>query len=264
MKRIPTLAIAAIFTLAAACSDSATGPEGPNPPDAALDADVAAVAVQGTAEDVAIMAAMTGFPEAPGASLVLPPDRPGWLSDCTFDGESWNCSRSRDNGLDVTRVITLRDASGAIMQHYDPDLTASVEIVADIEGDVSNDRWSATIDRHRDMIWTGLAGAETSRTVNGTGTAAVTQTRFTSGGESRSRDMTGNFTLTDVVVPFDGGPHWPTSGTATRNYTITRPDGTVVTRTVVIVFNGTASPDATVDGEPFTFDLTARRAFPRR
>ncbi len=33
--------------------------------------------------------------------------------------------------------------------------------------------WTATVDRSRDLTITGLAGTETTRTVNGTGTESV-------------------------------------------------------------------------------------------
>jgi hypothetical protein len=43
-------------------------------------------------------------------------------------------------------------------------------------------------------------------------------------------------------------------------YTVTRNDEEPVTRTVIIEFDGTATPPATVNGEPFEIDLNSRDA----
>ena len=69
-------------------------------------------------------------------------------------------------------------------------------------------------------------------------------------------------TFVDVVVPVraEGVAPWPTSGTVTRVITVTPEGGTPVTRTVIITFNGTATPTATVNGEAFTLNLGNRTA----
>ena len=74
--------------------------------------------------------------------------------------------------------------------------------------------------------------------------------------------MTETATHANVIVPVraEGVAPWPLSGTVTRVFTMTRTDGETRTRTVIITFNGTATPAATVNGEPFTIDLAARRA----
>ena len=82
-------------------------------------------------------------------------------------------------------------------------------------------------------------------------------------GETRSRDMTGSFTYTDLVVPTpDQEVRYPLSGTITRQMTITVLNGADGERTrtvdVTITFDGSATAAATVNGETFEIDLTAR------
>jgi hypothetical protein len=259
MRQTP-LAVALLVALTAACSDSPTIPGGT--PSAALNADVATIAAAGFAEDVDAMAGLNGLPRAQLAGLVLPPTDPGNVAGCTYGGESWTCPNTRVNGLDVVRVITFRDASGAAQQLYNAETTASIEVAASIEGDVAGQTWSGSIDRERQLTWTGLEGTETQRTVNGQGSETVSRSRFTEGGETRGYDLVGSFSIVNVVMPVrgEGIDPWPLSGTITRTYTVTRSTGETVTRTVVITFDGTSSPTATVNGESFEIDLAARQA----
>lgn len=261
---------ASLLFLAAACSNSPTDSSTLN---AAASLDAATIAADGTAEDVDIMTGMDGgvgylttSPFASGAALWSPPTgRPG-LTGCNFASGRFGCPPENRNGLTVNRTVTLMDALGASQSAYDELTTASIHIVASIQGDITHGPWSATISRSRDFTITGLAGTETSRTVNGSGTESISRSRLTQGGETRSYSATGTFAVVNVVLPVrtPGIDPWPLSGTATRTMVMTRTSGPnageAVTRTVVITFNGTSTPVATVNGESFDLDLAQRRA----
>ena len=268
------LLVAGLFVAAAACSSSDTTTTGTA--DAQITADVAMAAADAAAEDVDVMTTMDGSLSASLSStdfgssyFATPPGefRPG-LTGCTFAGGSFTCPSTNHNGLTVVRVVTLFAAGGASQTTFDPLLTASIHIVADIAGDRTHGPWSATVSRHRDITITGLAGTETTRTVNGTGSENVTNSRATT--NPRAYNIVGSSTVANVVVPVrtsDGGNDWPLSGTITRTFTVTVTAGgnagQVTTRTVIITFNGTSSVTGTVNGTPFTIDLTAHTAMPR-
>lgn len=270
MLRTRVLA-AGLLCFAAACSSS---PTGSTSLDAAASLDAAIISADGTAEDVDVMTGMdggvgnlTGSPLLSfGASILNPPTgRPGFTG-CSFASGAMRCPAENRAGLTVNRVVTLFDAQGAVQTAYDEQTTASIHIVASVSGDISHGPWTATVSRSRDFTITGLAGTETSRTVNGSGTEDVSRSRLTEGGETRSYTVAGTFTVSNVVYPVrtPGVDPWPTSGTITRTMVMTRTSGPntggAVTRTVVITFNGTSTPDATVNGVAFTLDLAARHA----
>jgi hypothetical protein len=262
--RASMIAATALLALAA-CSDSPTATDDTGILAARISGDVATVAADATAEDVDVMAGMNGLPNNFAAAIVdgmSPPLGPGNVGGCGFGGGRFNCPPNRANGLTTTRTVAFFDAGGAVQQAYDALLTARVEVEATIEGDVTRGPWNATISRSRDFVFTGLVGTETSRTVNGTSDNAASRSRLTEGGEARSYEMTETSTHVDVVVPVraEGVAPWPLSGTVTRIFTVTPAGGTPVIRTVIINFNGTATPDATVNGEPYTIDLAERRA----
>ena len=260
---------AGLVLLAAACSGSTT--TSTTGADALITADVATMSADATTEDVDVMAAMDGdigvLVSAPLTSgmFLTPPHLPR-MNGCAFGGGRMTCPPMNRNGLTINRTVTYMDADGGTQEAYDPLLTASIHIVASVSGDVTRGPWSGTVMRDRDFTITGLAGTETSRTVNGTGSESISRSRVTEGNDTRSYSVTGSSTVVGVVVPVrdEGVDPWPTAGTITRTYTVTRTAGDnagqTVTRTVVITFNGTATPDATVNGEPFTMDLAHRTA----
>jgi hypothetical protein len=109
----------------------------------------------------------------------------------------------------------------------------------------------------------GLAGQETTRTWNGTGSGESSRERHTDDGDREYR-VTGSTTITAVVIPVPRSDDtWPTSGTITRNAKVTivggPRDGTVRERTVTITFNGTRFVPVKVNDTTFTFDLKTRR-----
>ena len=228
MKTSTTIGLGLLTALAlAACSDDVSSPDGAS----SLDADMAIVAADAALEDVATM----GDPDGLGAG----------------------------GPFDRSRTVTYLDADGNEQQAYDELTTESVHIVVDFEGEMAREFWEASIERHRDMMLTGLEGEETTRIWNGTGDQTATRSRHFDDGEVRTYDMSGQSTVEDVVlgVPREDNP-WPLSGTITRAMTATITNGPngdeTRERTVVIIFNGTQFPEMTVNGEPFDFDLSTR------
>ena len=224
----------ALALVAGACSDATE----PDALDSAITYDMAVLAGDATLEDVALWSMPLGFGPVPA------PGAPG------------------GHDLSGTREVTFYDATGAEQTAYDALTTDVMHILHDVEGDVTRDGWTVHIERQRDKTVSGLAGTETHRKWNGTGSEHVSRSGFTLQGEERSYDAVGEFTYTDVVVPIPGTvPRYPLSGTITREMTVTLtgPNGTR-TRTVdvVITFDGTSTATAVVNGVTRQIDLTAR------
>jgi hypothetical protein len=222
-----------------ACSD-ATGPE---ELDQAINYDMAILAADATLEDVTMWAQPFGFgpATAPGA----PGGHGGWAGE-----------------LSGIREVTFYDVDGIEQTAYDEATTDVIHILHDVEGEVTRDGWTVSVERARDKTVSGLAGTETHRTWNGTGSEVVSRSGFTLQGDERSYEAVGTFTYTDVVVPIPGSvPRYPVSGTITRSLTVTLtgPDGSR-TRTVdvVITFDGTSTATAVVNGVTREIDLSAR------
>jgi hypothetical protein len=160
------------------------------------------------------------------------------------------------------------------MAKYDANQTASANVRTTVKGDLTRDKWSASVDRERNLTVTGLQGDEQKRTWNGTGTFTVNRSVHRDSGADRTYDITGTLTVTDVVVPHSNNAAkdpWPLSGSVTReilvNTTNTKGAAVTFTRSITITFNGTALADATVMGpkgtQAFTIDLALRKAFPK-
>ena len=235
MNKMTISGLGLLSTIAlAGCSDA----NAPNTDDS-LDADVALVAADAVLEDIQAMnSGVGGFGSSPAMFSAAPP-------------------------TERSRTMTFFDADGNVQDGYDAELTASINMVSDMSGDVTRDTWTATIERHRDMTITGLFGPETSRTWNGTGSGSVQGSRHSDDSGDRSYNMSSNSTITDVVrgLPRADNPY-PLSGTITRNITITivnGPNGDETrTRTAVLVFNGTQFPILTINGATVEVDLAAR------
>jgi hypothetical protein len=257
-------ATAALATMA--CGSNTTGPNdlGADP---SFNLAVATVAADGVADDVEIMVGMNGQPNflVVGAGLFAPPEGPGNVNGCGFGGGRWTCPPNTANGITVTRTVQFFDGDGVVMEAYHADSTARIEVEAEMEAEVDRGPWSAKTHRHRSLIFTGLLGTEAERTANGTAQADIERFRDAGNSPQRSYDMEAEITIVDVVIPVRaaGVEPWPTSGTTTRIYTVIRDGGEPVIRTVVVTFDGTATPPATVNGEPFELDLNNRRAFRR-
>ncbi len=166
-------------------------------------------------------------------------------------------------GREGSRTATFYDEDGAPQDAYDEATTASIHIVMEMTRELERPNWTASVFRTREMTVTGLEGAETTRTVNGAGSEAVTRSRHADTGGLRTYEMNGTRTMENVVhaVPAETNPY-PLSGTITRNMTVTittEANGTETrTKEVIITFNGTQYPEMMVDGELYEIDLAAR------
>jgi len=259
--------IACAFFLGA-CSSSSTEANLATP---LLDLDVATVAADAVGEDVDMMREPVLFP------LIAPPLLAPGNGDLNPANCTWNATSqriecpvfTREGGLTVTRSYAFFDASGAVQQAYDPALTARANILTNVHGDRSGEHWSAAIDRNRDLTVTGLAGTETQRTWNGTGTSSATRSRHNDSGEERTYDIDCALTIANVVVPVpNGSDRWPVSGTITRACTITFDggprDGQQVQRTVTVTFNGSQTATLTIGNRSFDVDLKFHHRGPQR
>jgi hypothetical protein len=245
--RLRTLGGAITAALLSACSTDSTGLS--PAAESLLNSDVATVSADAAAQDVELM-------RGPGVG-------PFGLGLLARVG-SWDCDREGRPNFDVTRTCIYKDAAGNTQSGFDPVTTASVIVHAEIAGEIERGRWSATVDRVRDLTVTGLAGAETQMTWNGTGQGTVTRVRVAEDGTTRGYEMNSTTTITNVVIPVPrSATSWPKSGTISKHIVVKRANGTTIERTVTIVFNGTQTVTVTVNGETFDFDL-AQRGRPHR
>jgi hypothetical protein len=230
-----------LLALVAACSDGA-GPTTATPADAArLNADVAVTTGAGIASDVAVWggneaAVSDGFARAGSPSA----------GSCTRSGNVTTCTGGRDGSLAVTRTVSFFDAAGAAQQAYNATTTARIDFGVQVSGSASGDRFTSTVNRVRSQSVTGLAGAETQRTWNGTGSGTTAST-FTGAAGSRTVTTVETDTTTNVVwivAPTRG--QYPASGTVVRRMNVTttlvgdRSATYTAARRVQVTFNGTA------------------------
>ena len=255
MTRMKTLGLALVAALAlGACADDGIAPD---LLDQALTLNAALVAADATLEDVTL--ATTPFSFGPGA-------QESWrLGDGLGSGPKGEPGGRMGIGGTVTgtRSVTFYDAAGVVQDAYDSLTTAKIHFVLDIQGDVERGVWSGSVARTRDMTITGLAGVESTRTFNGTGSENVERSRTLDDGTESTFDMEGTFTHEDLVVPVPGSSSkYPLSGTITRTMKVTvvnSPKGDFTRGvTVVITFDGDNTATAVVNGETFEIDLDAR------
>jgi len=246
-----------------ACNSDTSGPDAATP---LLNADIAQVAADATAEDVDVMrepvffTAMAGF--APGQGDFRP-------ANCPFDAATGRlvCPTITQNGVTVNR--SYKFLAGILVQEaYHAMATTEANIQSLIEGSRTRSDWEATIKHERNMDATGLAGAETQRIWNGDGSSHVTRSRHTDNGPARSYDLVCSVTVANVVVPVpNGADAWPLSGTITRECTVTFVGGPragqTIDRTAVVTFNGTQTATLTVGDKTFDLDLKNRHRGPR-
>ena len=238
-----------ILAVLAACSstdpNSAAGPNALANQNVTMD--VATVATELGAQDVEAM-------HGPGGAFGfgLHPDL-----------GRFSCDSLVREGLTVVRTCTYADSDGATQDAYDSNTTATVTVHTGISGAFSRDRWSATMDRTSDLVVSGLAGANTTMTWNGSSSGTASRVRQVDSAETRQYDMTFSGSITDVVIPVPRTEtSWPLSGVIAREVTVTFTggprDGTTVTRSTTLEFNGTQFATLTVNGETFQVDLARR------
>lgn len=253
MKTLTRYGTLGLLVTLAACNAESTGPELTPLADLAISRDIATQSAEAAAEDVELMGGPTGqFGFGFAASISSGDDAP------------FQCGTHTRDLLTIVRTCTFKNAAGATQSGYDATTTASAIIHAEVTGKIERENWSAEVERIRDLTVTGLAGAETSRTWNGTGTGKSTRSRHKEGTETRTYDVSCTSTRTNVVVNLPRSENrWPVSGTINRQCTIKITggpnDGKTVERTVTITFNGTQMVPITVNGKAFTLDLKTRK-----
>ena len=257
---VSRVSIIAVSCLALACADSGTEVPAPTP-DELVAADIAVVTGDAVYEDVGVVYAQLAAFNVPTGDIgrVARLDSP-----CPYDAATGRfvCPVRSGHGRTVTRSYGFRDAAGVPQAAYDAMTTASANFRTTMTGEVQRDGWSATIAHERDITTSGLLGAETQHTINGTGASSQTRSRHVDGGV-RTYSMSSVATFADVVVPVPRTRGaWPVSGTITRQVTATREgdeqSGTF-TRTSVTTFNGTRFAALTIGDRQFTLDLATGR-----
>jgi hypothetical protein len=276
MKR-SLLVVAPVAFVIAACSADSTSPIQIS----AADVDQAAVisASDATAEDVSILSAsdmtMSGgsVQNATGGSLMLSrlpasaaPSYSWTFGDgCTFSQASgrFTCPAITSGGLTLNRDYAFYAADQSAQSAYDPSLTASANFHVSVAGVHLPDAGADTVNRDRNLTVSGLAGAETSRTWNGTGTRADGGYRMEAD-VKRTYHVSDAVTVSNVVVnlPRSSNP-WPMSGSITRVISGTASvvksgvsKSFSVDRTVTVNFNGTQYATVTVGNNSYTLDLS--------
>lgn len=239
--KMGTMALAALTLLGTtACEDAVT--DGSALDDEALRIDAALVAADGMFQDLVHMdtpSSWAGIGTGPSAAGI-----------------------EVQGSKNFKKTVTFFDAAGNEQASLDPETTASLHVVSELERDVAHTFWSASIKRDRDMWVTGLEGAETQRTWNGTGTGDVDRSRHPEDGSVRTYDIQSSAVMTDVVrvVPRGQNPY-PLSGTITRTiHAVISIDGVEEVKDIVttITFDGDNTATLTVDGETFEVNLDDR------
>lgn len=264
------LSLAAALT---ACGDSA-GTTAPGDVNASVTAqavtlDVATVSGDATAEDVQTFRVNTG---AFGIAQATDFERFSRWAPCPLDAATnrFVCAEKVKGPFTYNRSYAYFDASGAPQTAYSGATTASANFKWSLAGTITKPRWSGSMSRDRDLTLSGLLGANTALTVNGSGTAERQRTTFVkdSSGLSRSYDMQSSLTIANVVTPALQLPgSYPTSGTITRNFQVTRTGvlngETTFTRNSVVTFNGTHLVSLVVNGKEFVLDLDTGDVTPK-
>ena len=214
---------------------SACGKDDPVRPDA-----------DGERLDAASLAAVTALPLGPGSaaeagpgtgSAVVAVTPLGGLPApvCTYQANTgrYDCEPVTNAGVTITRSFAFYDASGQPQRRFDPIATASINTRVTIVGTHTSPMGTTfKVDRKADMTVSGLAGTETSQTLNGveSGTHEASGSSFLGG--SYSSKTIANDTTLNVVIPIQPRPAagqrppyvFPTSGKRISNMRTTSLD----------------------------------------
>ena len=180
-------------------------------------------------------------------------------SGCSFDAgsQSFVCGpNTLPNGLVETHSYQFRDAGDAPQSAYDSLTTASIHFDSHLSGTTTGRHWSKVDDQH-ELVVSGLAGSETSRTWNGTGTSAHQDSVGSALIETHV-----NTTVTDVVMSVSRATHpYPLSGTI-ATHTVVSGGPMPIDHAASLAFNGTRYATLTINGVTYTIDLGRLPRFP--
>jgi hypothetical protein len=254
-----------------ACGDSSgsTDPVGTTAVSAqAVTLDVATVSGDAAKEDVETFRVNRG---AFGIAQATDFERFGRWDPCPFDSATGRfvCADRTRGPFTNTRSYAYADVNGVAQRAYSASSTASANFKWSLTGAITKDRWTGSMSRTRDVTLSGLLGANSSVTVNGTGAGQRERTIFAadSTGTTRTYEMQSSLAIANVVTPAIALPDaFPLSGTVTRTFTVTR-TGTAngagtFTRTSVVTFNGTQFVPLVVNGKAFTLNLVTGEVTP--
>ena len=255
-----------LVVLAAACSDS-TAPEDRDPASVQATEDLAASVGEAVTLNLGILlsAELDALgPVGPVPNLTMHRRIPPGCTQST-DG-AFVCTDSRTDNVDWTRSYTFFDANGAVQNGYDATTTASILFVTTMSGSMSRHGHTAQFSHEHEMTLSGLAGAETERVWNGSGSGSRTETMT---GERGTRTyQVATLDTTNAVrflLPRSEHPY-PASGSiihrmaATSTFDGINGSGTrSFSRRTVVTFDGTSIASMTVNDRACTLNLDTRR-----
>ena len=279
MRNLSTLRAATALTLTlgfAACGDGTSAPTESSVSAsvaAATTLDVATVAGDAATEDVETFKVNRG---AFGLAQLADFERFSRWDPCPFDAvtKRFTCVTRVRGPFSYSRSYAYADGLGVAQDAYSATTTGSANFKWALSGTITKKRWTGSMSRERDLTISGLLGANTTVTINGTGATERQRTKFEkedvdgANAVEREYDIQGSTVIANVVTAAVRLPDaWPASGTITRNHTVTRTDarhGTrTSTRTSVVTFNGTQFVPLVVNGTNFTLDLATGTVTPK-
>ena len=240
-------------------TDTSTGASMPTTMTAGITQDAIATA----AED-ARMFNPQGMPHGLGFPFMA-----GEPTGCDYDATTGAHScPAVDNGHGGTmsRSYTFLDAAGTAQENYDAASTASVHFISAHSRSDTRGSFSSRGHGTWDLVESGMAGAESSREWNGSGSGVRELSGVDRAGAAFSFTSTNTETVANVVVPDPWSrTAYPASGTVTRHLVPSNVTGSghVPTEiTSVLTFNGTPIVTLVVNGVGTTIDLSRPPAHP--
>jgi len=250
--------LALALASAAACSDH---PTEPRDDDSQITADLAASAGEEIAGDVSLLT--WGATEATNAGGFGPITSSG-SPPCPFAAGRFTCATMTAGAYTFDRSYQMFDAAGNVQSAYDDATTASIQFRAALQGSTTLPSLTATVAAQREATVTGLAGSETQREWNGTGSSTVTS-QVTRESVTRSYSYSSSDAISHLVFALPRATHpYPMSGQITRDVsaTLTREGGRTVSRSVrrhvVATFDGTSAVQLQVGTRSCTLVLDAK------
>jgi hypothetical protein len=242
-----TVTAAAAALLIAGCAhDSLT---------ANMDGDLASLALDASASEVAGQASLPGFIMSADPTFQ---GTMGPADHCTWSPASarLECDPVTRGGLTITRSIAFYNAAGAAQPRRDS-TTRSANTRVSVKGTTTTAKGSLTVDRASSVTVSGLGERVATHTLNGTEDGTTSGTVSTDRGTATIAESFRS-TTANVVVPAPfSSTSWPTSGTTARvaSETVTRGTETrAFTVGETVTYNGTSVVPVVV-----TRDGTTRR-----
>lgn len=191
---------------------------------------------------------------APAAAALFPVSLQTSGSGCTYDAASgrYSCPAGAEGELTVTRSYRYQDATGAAQPAYNAATTAAINFATSAFGQHTGEAVVGSVVRARNVTVSGLAGSETERTWNGSGSDSLDVEVF-GATITRRYILRSTVAMINVIyaLPRSSNPY-PSSGQVQYDVHVTQtadgaqPVSRTATRRVTITFNGTAAVPLTV------------------